>query len=159
MNINKIGDKLLASYLLLSSCVSLLFLVILVFGSELTIGLLIAVTLSFILLAILVVYNGKILIKYSQSKGRFFVNSLAASFQVPFLYTDGFQYKYNQGIQLVVYGKIFNGTSDFRFGLDFQKYSYLINIQFRDFVYTSMGIDVLALLILIFYVHRYNELK
>ena len=159
MKINNLIDKTLAIYLVLSSSVSLLFLTVFVIGNKLTVIFLMPILISLILMLAIIYYNSRILFSYSISKQRALINSCAGLLQLPFLYMDGFQFKYNQGIQFIVYGKMFNGTSDFRLGFEFEKFSYLINIQFWERTYTNVGIDLLALGIFIFYLYQYNKLK
>jgi len=106
-----------------------------------------------------ITYNVRIFISYSVTKERTLVNSIAALLQTIYIAIDGFQFKYMQGIELLFYAKKYTGTTVFKFGLDFEKFSYLILVKFRDLEYTSIGVDLLALCVFIFYLNQYRKIR
>lgn len=161
VNMKKIKylDKFLSGYLVLSGVLSLFFLIVIFLDQELDVTFLIAIFFSLTLILAVIIYNVKIFISYSVTKERTLVNSISAFLQTVYIAVDGFQFKYMQGIELLFYAKKYTGTPVFKFGLDFEKFSYLILVKFRDLDYTSIGVDLLALFLFIFYLNQYRKIK
>lgn len=156
---NKIFDKLFSAYMFISAFASLLFLIVLVIDRELSMVAIVPVFFSILLISATIYYNVKSLLSYSITRSRHLVNICSSFLQSIYIVVNGFQFKYNQGIKLLVYGRMNAATSEFKYGVDFDWFSYLINVTFLEVSYTSIGIDFFAISIMVFYLFQYKNTK
>jgi hypothetical protein len=109
-----------------------------------------------------IINNLKILIKLSNLKENFFiVNILICSLQILSIVFNGFQFKYNQGIEVASYIEIDNKTKDTLFGTIFNNFNFGFTFKFAESDYSLIRLNILYLLLtlLFFYFYRnFNQI-
>ncbi|TKC04709.1 hypothetical protein FA048_18650 [Pedobacter polaris] len=92
-------------------------------------------------------------------KKSFLTNFIICSLQVFSLSLNGFQFKFNQGIEATIYTNI-GSIGNFNIGAYFNNFNLALKIEFLNVDSTSIEVNILALLLTVFYyiqIHNSNR--
>ncbi|MBB6238976.1 hypothetical protein HDC90_003623 [Pedobacter sp. AK013] len=69
---------------------------------------------------------------------------------------NGFQFKYNQGLEIVVYANMENISRKVNCGAYVSNFNYFLNEKFIESDYSVIGLNLLALALFLFYLYQYK---
>lgn len=160
MKANKILNIVSATYLLLCGIVSLFFLVVVYIQNNINTfksWVSILTSVSIVLLAI--INNYKILRNISKiNKTNILINLMISVIQIVNVSFNKFQFKFNQGFEVVVYANVNNITKRVDWGTYLSNINYFLNIKFPESNYSVVGVNLLILFFFLFYVYLYQEI-
>jgi hypothetical protein len=113
----------------------------------------------FLTIIIITIFNNYRILRFpgEVNKKNFLINCFITAFQAVYIAIDGFQFKYNQGLQIVAYFKIFSESKEMKAGMFFNGFNFLLNIKYLELNYSVFGIDLLAGMLFLFYFYQFKN--
>jgi hypothetical protein len=157
VTVRKSLNKIASTYLLISALISLIFLIVIILQNEVTGIFWITLPLCIVVVVLTALINYNVLRQPLKiRKSSLLLNIIITAAQIPYVAFDGFQFKYNQGLQVVGYLKFSIEREGFKTGIFFNNFNYHLNIRFLELPYLAVGVDFLALFLFLFYIFQYQ---
>ncbi|TKC04097.1 hypothetical protein FA048_19620 [Pedobacter polaris] len=118
----------------------------------------ISITTCILIALITIVNNFYILrLKFKTNRIHYGINIFLCLIQTFYLVFDGFQYKYNQGIEIVIYFKIINDPHEFLLGHVFRNFNFGFTMKFYESAYSLVGLNLISLCLFLFFLLKYKQ--
>ena len=152
-NLNKISSI----YLVISAIISLFFITVIIFQYEITGIFWFTMPLCILVVVVSILNNYNILVQPLQiNKLNLLINMCVSFLQMPLITVNGFQFKYNQGLQLIAYLKLSRESKEAKVGIYFENFNHLLNVKFLEINYSIIGIDLVTLFLFLFYLYQFK---
>ena len=78
-------------------------------------------------------------------------------FQVIYITLDGFQFKYNQGLEVICYVQMENVSKLLTVGVLFENFNFAFNFKFLDSDFSSLGVNLISLCFCLTFLYYYRN--
>ncbi|MBB6238790.1 hypothetical protein HDC90_003437 [Pedobacter sp. AK013] len=149
-----------STYLIISGVASLFFLGVVLIQNDIEGIFWVTMPLCIAAVVVTIVNNYKILRSLSIiSKKNLLINIVLTAFQAINVSFNGFQFKYNQGLEIVVYANMENISKKVNCGAYVSNFNYFLNVKFIGSEYSVIGLNLLALSLFLFYFYQYKRIR
>lgn len=149
-------------YILLCGLISAIYLILILFNNIYQNDIIVWIGLILCsIVAITSIVNNILLLKapLKAKKTRHLINMWINAFQTIYLISDGFQYRYNQGLEIVIFIDMNNTTKQVSVGSFFKNFNFFVDFKFLETANTLIGISMIPLFLTILSCYFFKKSK